>query len=138
MSENIEISNVVKGIEIEAMVVKPVRGVTENDKTIIEDNLQLKLRNNGNKIFTYIGCNLEYFDEARKTVGFDGDVTLYDVKPTESCLMSIPMVIPNNTKKMKLEITGESEYAFNKYSTWLQVLFLLILVILIFYTKYAN
>jgi len=138
MRTDLEVADVVEGIEIESMVTKPVRGVTEDGKTIEEDNLQLKLRNNGKGVFTFIDCNLEYLDIDGSNLGFDSDGTFSDLKPNNSCLISIPMIVPRNTKSKKLVITGESKHVYQKYMSWFQMSLIVALLVFIVYERFFE
>ncbi len=78
-----------------------------------------------------IDCNIEYRDSKNSFLGFDSDGTFNDLKPNESCLVSIPLVVPDNTVKKTLTVEGEMTKSLaSKYGTWIVLTgFLIILLI---------
>lgn len=124
MSSDINIEEVPKNIQIKGIVTKPVRGITDEGKTIYEENLQLKLLNSGKKSISYIDCTLSYSSSKGEFLGGDSDGTLDVLKPNHSCLISIPMYIPKETNKKILTITStEVEGVFTKYGSWALIIF---------------
>lgn len=96
---DIEIADVVKGVAVESMTTKSIRGVTEDGVTIYEDDLQLKLKNVGKRSFSEIDCKVECSGSGDAFLGFDESGVFKEIKPGQHCLISVPLIIPKNTKK---------------------------------------
>ncbi|WP_444907149.1 hypothetical protein ACJJIR_01990 [Microbulbifer sp. SSSA008] len=119
MNKDIEIKKLPPEIKVCGMAIKPVRGVTEEGKTIYEEDMQIELKNIGGKALSFVDCNLSYYDAQGEFIGCDSDGSLSLVKPNESVFVSIPMLSPSNTSKKLLEVSIQTaEGIFSKYISW--------------------
>ena len=119
MSSEIEVVKVPDEIKIEGMAIKPVRGITEEGKTIYEDNLQLELRNIGKLPFSFIDCTISYRNNIGKFIGSDSDGTFDELNPNDTCIISIPFFVPVLTVKKELKITIQhKESSLSKFFLW--------------------
>ena len=107
MHSDIEIKKLSSNVNILGMATKPVRGITKEGTTVYEDNLQIDLQNVGKKSLSFIDCTISYRAQDNKFLGSDSDGSFDELKPGESCVISIPVFIPQGTVKTELKITSD-------------------------------
>lgn len=119
MHSDIKIKKIASNVEICGIATKPVRGITEDGKTIYENNLQLELKNSGRKPLSFIDCTLSYRGEDNEFLGSDSDGSLSTTAPNERFIISIPAFIPEGVVSKELEITSEvAQSKLQKYGPW--------------------
>lgn len=119
MHADIVIKKLSSNVNILGMATKPVRGITEEGTTVYEDNHQIDLQNKGKKSLSFIDCTILYRGQDHKFLGSDSDGSFDELKPGESCVISIPAFIPEGTAKTELKITSdEVQSNLMRYGSW--------------------
>lgn len=102
----IKIEKLANGINVESMEIKPAKGETDDGVNNSKDELQLKILNTSNRIYSKLDCKVEYRNSNGRVLGYDSGQTLNALKPDESCLLSFPLKEPVETTNSILTITG--------------------------------